>query len=218
MSGWVTTIIDRLSRGFEEGTYEIIPGTELACRDDRRNSDVACLVSLLSVLPEKKDVLWTDDRWANRHLRGGATPIVDVLDILRSLRSSAVLTDAQYYAKLSRLRAGNVWFFPIDKAEILWHLRKASVGDSGLAETVGLKSLRRGLASCLLRSNILLKPTDPQVQAGNFEEGSFVLSFNHAVSEAIADIWKSDEAFDSRVVRADWLVRISMWTYTSLNA
>ncbi len=43
--------------------------------------------------------------------------------------------------------------------------------------------------------------------SGNYEEFSYLLSFNHAVTDAIAEIWKSDEPLDTRVARSDWILR-----------
>jgi tetratricopeptide (TPR) repeat protein len=204
---WVATLVDRVSRGIDDGVYEIILGTEPTRRDDDpHNIDTACLVSLLDVSPESNSVLWIDDRWANRHLRGGSVPIVDVFDVLQALRAKGVLSETHYFGKLSRLRSGNVWFIPTECSEILWHLRRASVGTEGLVETLGLKALRRGTASCLLRSNILQKPTDEQVSSRIFEEGSFILSFHHALTDAITDVWRSGDTLDIRTAQSDWLL------------
>jgi hypothetical protein len=189
----------------DDGTYEVITG--VGTHGDPTTPESACLISLLGLPGEAHDVLWIDDRWATRRVRGERCRIVDVMDVLRSLRSSAAISAEEYYRALSRLRMGNVWFFPVDKAEIEWHLGRATVGEYGVVETVGLRSIRSGIASCLLHSGILQRPSDQQILLRTFEEGGFILSYMHAVVDAVVDVWKADDSYDDRVARSEWIVR-----------
>ena len=208
LAEWIGALMDRLSRGIDDGRYEIITMAEPPVSEGLEyDPDAACLKTLVRLAPDERDVLWIDDRWANRHLRGGAAPIVDFLDVLQMLRNDGELNESQYYSILARLRNGNVWFIPPHKDEILYHLRNALAKESSLMETTGLASLRRGLASCLLRSKILVQPTGAQALFGIYEEGAFILSWHHTIVEALADVWRTEPDRKLRIARSEWLMQ-----------
>lgn len=208
---WLCALIDRISKATDDGTYEIIPtppdegGTSEEVSAE--NPDLGCLMALLRFEAQEYDVIWADDRYVNSYLRRDAVPIIGINEVLKSLISVGALEVSDYYDKVSRLRAANVRFIPVQTDEILHHLQQARVKNERVVETRGLSVLRRYIATCLLRGDILQRPPMPEGAPNENGEVLFVFGLGRAIIDALVRLWATED--DDEVARqasAEWLM------------
>jgi len=207
---WIEGLANRISRGIDDKTYEIIPtvpAKETSKEPFTEPPDVDCLLTLLKFEVREGDVIWADDRYMNSYLRRDAIPIIGISEILKALVSLDALQADEYYSKISRLRAGNTRFVPVQSDEILYHLRQAKVENHEIIETTNLSVLRRYVAACLLQNKVLQQPPLPKNAPNPDGEIAFILNLAGAVSEAIIGLWL-DEAIgeENRLAYAEWIL------------
>lgn len=207
---WLDGLLERVRRGIDAKTYMLLPVSD---RDDNQEGqndspDLRVLREMLAFEGHPGDVLWIDDRFMNGYAqRDGGVPIVGINEVLTTLRSRGTLSPAQYYAVVSRLRAANTRYIPIDDEELLHHLHAATeIAHGRLVETTDLSILRRYMAACLARSEILQRPPMPSDPAAAMGEMAFVLAANHAVSEALIRIWDDEGTTEVRQAWAEWVL------------
>ncbi|QIN84408.1 hypothetical protein GBA63_18505 [Rubrobacter tropicus] len=207
---WLNDLIDRLRGGIEDGTYEVIPAPSRKEEDpklaDSAQLDLICLETLFRFEAEDGDVVWIDDRMANSYPARGSVPIVGVLEVLRALVAAGHLSEDECYDRIERLRAANARFIPLHQDEILYHLRKAQVMETGVLESRPLRTLRRYYAACLSRIEDLQRPPMPEAAPNQFGELEFVVGLNRSASSALPELWKGNEEDYARRVRAEWLL------------
>jgi len=211
LARWLEKLIDRVRQGIDYGTYEVIPspphekgklegGTS-------QDFDYHCLLTLLQFETRQGDVIWADDRCLNSYPHGQGVPIIGINEILKSLVSVNALKLKEYYRKLCRLRTANVRFIPVQKDEILHHLREAKVKEQTVVETGELSVLRRYVAACLLQGDILQKPPMPQEAPNKNGEVAFIVGLARAIIDAIVGVWASEKDAESACqARAEWLL------------
>jgi hypothetical protein len=140
-------LIERLSTGLEDGRYQFVSISdqrlkETADLDDNESIDFAALGDLFRYEAVEWDILWIDDRAINKHPLRDSAPIIGINEILIALRERECMDKHEYYDILLRLRAENFRYIPLDDAEILYHLRKASIKDGVVSETKSLGIVR----------------------------------------------------------------------------
>jgi tetratricopeptide (TPR) repeat protein len=218
---WLEGLIDRLRQGLESGVYGTVVAPTDDARDSLRSSDDPTVHSLDTVLrfePHGGDAIWIDDRAVNKYRSRDGVPTVGIYDVLRALRASEAIEEEEYYSALIKLRASNARYLPIEKEEILYHLGQARVADGQVVETAELHILRRYAAACLLRGDILHRPTthvgDVVADAG---ELPFVVQLSRAVTEALTQPWEAEA--DERLghVQAEWLLANMYLGYAGLT-
>ena len=159
---WLERLIDRLRRGLESGVYATVVAPADSAGNSLRNSHdptLHCLDTVLRFEPREGDAIWIDDRAVNRYRSRDGVPTVGIYDVLRALCASGAIGEQGYYSTLTKLRASNARFLPIEGAEILYHLGQARVEDGEVVETAELRTLRRYAAACLPGSDVLHRPT-----------------------------------------------------------
>lgn len=223
LADWVDNLISRLNRGLERQLYRITPISPdktkqiEAIRSEHPLDGV--LAFLLGFDRQDSDVIWTDDRWLNSHRHRDGIPIADVYDILKLLVSVNQTTKAQYYQLLHRLRSGNVIFIPIQRDEIVYHLRQTQIDPTmgTVIETLQLRVLRQYAASCLLQKTIIQTPPMPPGSPNEQGEITFVLNFVRGVSWALFDIWQ-DSSIDEerRPILCEWIINNLYLDYLTL--
>lgn len=107
-------------------------------------------------------------------------------------------------------------FLPIEGMEILYHLAQARVEGGEVVETAELRTLRRYAAACLLRGDVLNRPT---VQDGVADAGEmpFVAQLSKAVAEALTRPWEGGEDEEVARARAEWLLTNMYLGYAGLT-
>jgi hypothetical protein len=208
LAEWLKLIRERISAGFDDGTYKgIVVEDENMSESEELNPDFATVNALLRLKPKEGDVVWVDDRYTNGYSTISGAPIITITDVLAALRRKERLTEAEYYAKLLRLRSGNIRYLPLTKNEILFHLNQARVLNGNLIETEELSTLRRYTAACFLDSRMLQKPPMPGGSSNTLGELSFVLETTGAVADAIVDVWSdSEESPETLWAKPNWLM------------
>lgn len=207
---WITGLINRLRGGIDAGTYLLIPCSSEENSDTeepKHDLSYRCLMSLLKFEPREDDVIWIDDRCLNSYLRRDSVHIVGVNEVLKALVSAGGMSETTFYDKVSQLRAANACFVPVQKNEILYHLRQARIENNALVETRELAILRKHIAACLLRGDVLQRPPLPAGSPNENGEIAFVIRIGREVTDALLDLWadeKSDEG--TRQARAEWLL------------
>ena len=208
---WLGTLIDKLRQGIHNDTYEIIPvpsvkGTGSKNTDDKE-PNFQCLLALLQFEAKEGDVIWADDRYVNSYFNRGNVPIIGINEVLKVLVSAGSLTVADYYEKLSKLRASGVRFIPVQKDEILYHLKQAKVENDTVIEPNGLIILRSYVAECLLQGDILQKPPIPEASPNKNGEIAFIISLSRAINDALVEVWNTKENDEKNcLAHAEWLM------------
>lgn len=206
---WLDRLIDRLNRGVDDGTYAIIPSPPYEEGEMEKraaeNLDVECLRTVLKFEAAEGDVIWADDRWINSYLHRNGVPIIGINEILKAIVGAGTLTVGEYYQKIIKLRAANVRFVPVQTDEIIHHLRQARVENRELVETQELKILRRYVAACLYRGDILQRPMEGR--PNEHGELAFLLGLGRTLTNAFVELWLTGEDDEiTRQSRAEWLL------------
>lgn len=218
---WLEGLIDKLRRGLESGAYGTVVAPADETHDSLSNSDdptVRCLDAVLRFEPGEGDAIWVDDRAVNKCQSRDGVPTVGVYGVLGALRASGAIGEDSYYSTLIRLRASNARFLPVEKEEILYHLGQARVEDGVVVETAELRTLRRYAAACLLRSDVLRRPTvhDGGVVA-EAGELPFVVQLSRAVTEALTYPWADGDEEEVGRAQAEWLLANMYLGYAGLT-
>lgn len=208
---WLGVLIDKLSRGIETGTYQIITypigNKDTMPKTQIESLESQCLLTLLSFSPCGKEVVLSDDRYVNSHFRRDNIPIIGINDILKALVEKRVLDRNGYYEKVCTLRAANARFIPVEKDEILYHLRQAHIEDGKIIETRSLSVLRRYVSACLYQGNYLQRPPLPKGAPNDKGELPFVIGILRAVSDSIVEVWADIKENENICqAQADWLI------------
>lgn len=208
---WLGNLINRVRKGIDDRTYEIIPAPfDKAGEVEEvviKNPDLGCLETLLRFEAQVGDVIWADDRYLNSYLRRDGVPIIGINEILKSLVSAGALEVGEYYGQLNRLRATNARFIPIQAEEILYQLRQARMEGENVIETQGLSVLRRHVAAGLWHGDVLQRPPMPEGAPNEQGEVVFIVGLGRAIIEALAGVWAVEEDDESTCrARAEWLL------------
>jgi tetratricopeptide (TPR) repeat protein len=204
---WLDDLRERLNRGIQDGTYELLPIVPVLEEElGPRDGPIACLLDLLRIPAAEGSVVWIDDRALNAHAACGSAPLLGVADILAALRKYGRLTEEDCYARLLRLRAGNVAFIPAWEGELAFWLRRAPVADGRVIETDQLAVLRRYLACCLSHERVLQIPPVPDGAPNLGGEVGFVISWQRAVATTLTSLWSDPALAPAQIVGCSrWL-------------
>ena len=203
---WLKSLLERVQRGLSANIYGNIPRNEASTELSSESPDDRCLRDCLSAKVSGAKVVWCDDRWLTRHEHANDLPIYGVSEILRVLRNGAQLSASAYYEALLRLRASNLRYLPLEKDELLYHLRRAPVTSHGLQETPALALLRRYTAACTLDRFRLHRPGKDQHGKAVVAEFTLAVETQRAAADALASLWGSGQADAVCRNRAEWLL------------
>ena len=152
---------------------------------------------ILSDLSEL-DAVAVDDRFLNKEAvwNDGShhVPSVSTLEILLALNNRGVISEAQKYALLHRLREGGHYTVPTDVSELISELNRSTIEGDRFVESKELATIRTSL-TVGLRSRMNSQIETPW------------LEYTRAVIvEAIRRLWIEDTALSSTLPRVDWLL------------
>jgi hypothetical protein len=208
---WLGILIDKLSRGIDTRTYQIIPypiGDKRTIDKTQVDSlESQCLLTLLSFSPCGKEVVLSDDRYVNGYFRRDNIPIIGINDILKVLLEKKAIDLSGYYEKICTLRAANARFIPVEKDEILYHLKQAKIENGVVIETRALRILRRYIAACLYQGDSLQRPPLPEGAPNDKGELPFVVGLLRAVNDSIVEVW-ADPKENEHIcqARSEWII------------
>ena len=209
LTSWLDRLINRIRDGIDSGIYEVIPygGSEETEASDQQSLSERLLTDLLSFKAREGDVIWSDDRFVNGYFHSGEIPIIGINEVLKGLVSSGSISDSKYYNTITRLRAANVRFIPIEEEEILYYLSRARVDENGfLTETPELRILRRYIAACLLEKNILQFPSMSENTSNKEGEIAFVLNLALVIPCTIVSLWINESSEEKCIAQSNWLI------------
>lgn len=213
---WLETLTERVRRGIENGTYEILPEPRLEPVPNEGTALPPEALGLRSILmPHGPDsILWCDDRFLTAYESAGGVPIVTTVGVLNALRENGTLGLPQYYGALLKLRAGNVRFLALDIDELSYHLANARTDGGALVETNELRVLRRSYAASLMHGEMLQQAGAPPGSNTDAGEMPFLVASMRAVFEAILTNWQVPGLQSGdREARAEWLVSAFLTDY-----
>jgi hypothetical protein len=199
--GSVERIRATLNAGLEKGNI-VFSARRMRRREEAVDSDDEMAINfpsldILSDLSEI-DAVAVDDRFLNKEAAWNdgtrQVPCVSTLEILLALNNRGVISEAQKYALLHRLREGGYYTVPTDALELLSELNRSTIEDEKLIETKELATIRTNL-TIGLRSRMHSPLETPW------------LDYTRAVIvEAIRRLWTEDSALTSTIPRVDWLL------------
>ena len=204
-AGRLKQLIEYLSRELQTEKLRLIPesGQDIAFN----TPGARCLADLLLFKPDPEDIVCVDDRFVNGYMRReGEVRLVGLNDVLPTLVERGLITQANAWQVVHRFRRANFWFIPIQASEIVHHVMDGGIGENGLTETSELTVMRRYMAACAARSDLLQR--GPGAEGPNdLGEISFLLKSRHAVAEALALMWtETNQSNMARLIRADWIL------------
>ncbi len=217
-AAWIEGVLDRVRRGLEKGVYTRMPAVHLPDDDSDSSLDVRVLLNLMAFAVQPGDIIWADDRHITGYAYRDAAPIIGTNEVLKALFAKGDVRPEQYYDTLRRMRSANLRFIPVDKDEILYHLREAPLIEGRVRETPALITLRRYLAACLVQGEALQRPPLPVGSPNELGELAFLLSFDQAVADALVDVWAPDADDDMCWARAEWLLDALYLDLASIRA
>ncbi|BAY59491.1 hypothetical protein NIES2135_63680 (plasmid) [Leptolyngbya boryana NIES-2135] len=214
MVQWIRELIQKISDGLAQGRYEmvaVLSSDSDEASESRQLLDANGLTAydLFNYQPQENDLIWIDDRFFSQYpYQEHGVPIIGILEILEVLRVNQDLSEADYYEKILQLRKSNARYVPITSREILYHLEQTQVKDNGnLQETEDLAILRRYIATCLLDSHRLQRPTRDQNATHPDGELPFVSGCVRATLEALRTIWADEQrSIKTAAAYSDWIL------------
>ncbi len=209
LTSWLDRLINRIRDGIDSGIYEVIPyeGIEETEALDQQNFLERLFRDLLSFKAREGDVIWSDDRCVNGYFYSGEIPIIGINEVLKGLVGSGSISNFEYYNTITRLRAANVRFIPIEEEEILYYLSHAKVDENGfLIATPELRILRRYIAACLLEKNVLQFPPMPENISNRDGEVAFVLNLALVIPRTIVSLWREVSSEEKCIAGSNWLL------------
>jgi hypothetical protein len=154
-------------------------------------------LDILSDLSEI-DAVAVDDRFLNKEsIWNDGThqaPCASTLEILIALNSRGVISEAQKYALLHRLREGGYYAVPTDASELLNELNRSTIEGQKLLESKELATIRTNL-TIGLRSRM-----------HSSLETAWLDYTRAVIVEALRRVWTEDSVLTSIIPRADWLL------------
>lgn len=212
LARWVAELITRLHDGLMAGRFirisaeTVEPNAESEQRTPR-DPATDCLVTLIRSHSDSTARAWIDERFANMQPMVGKVSVIDSIELLQQLFAHGRLKATDYYSILSRIRAEGASFVPVLKDEILNHLLPAERGERELAETTGLRNLRRGASAAFLAGRFL-QPIVISGETVDRGENEFLARSMSGISEALVELWRQANLTSSdRIQKSDWIVR-----------
>ena len=209
LTSWLDGLIKRISEGIDSGSYEVIPyeGREETEASDQQSISERFFRDLLSFKARENDVIWSDDRFVNSYFHSGKIPIIGINEVLKGLVGSGSISDSEYYNKITRLRAANVRFIPVEEEEILYYLSQARVDENGSPiETRELRILRRYIAACLLKKNVLQFPPMSENTSNSAGEIAFIINLSLVIPRTIVNLWINESSEEKCIAQSNWLI------------
>jgi len=203
----VDRLLQRLRTGIRNGEYKTLPTApvEKVEVSEREPIELAALRGVLGQSQEPGSAFWCDDRYLSAYDHANGALIITTTGILDALRSRGRLTHLQVYAALLRLRAGNARYIPVDRDELLDHLRNAR-GAEAFFETPELAIERRYFTSCLADGEILQRGGACPNPNRAYGEIPFITSSLSAIRLAILEVWKTPGlSLARREAESEWL-------------
>jgi tetratricopeptide (TPR) repeat protein len=198
-------LIQFLGRELQIGRLHLIP--EGARNNTLEKPCSRCIADLLLFEASRDDVVCVDDRFSNGHLkREGDIQVTTLYDLLPTLLERGFLTAEKSWQLVHDFRMANLWFIPLNAAEIVHHLKQAAVNQDGVIETPELKAIRQYWGGCAAHAHLLQRgnPASNPVELG---EIPFLTKTRHAVAEALALIWaETRQSGQAKVARSAWLL------------
>lgn len=208
---WVANLRVRISNGIDSGKYQIIPepspGDTKASIGADDDFDIQSNITLMRFTAQENDVIWVDDRFFSMRTHRVGAPIIGINEVLNLLLVKGIVTTQKYYDVLYKMRAANLRFIPLEKDEILYHLKNAQLDEQGkVIETAELAVLRRSFSAALLDKETLQRATVEDGSNVNRGEIDFLLSNSHAITEALLDLWNQEPIDVSEAIaKSDWI-------------
>ena len=207
---WLNGLRDRLRQGIDDRVYETIPLARHEevepVRSGPAQLGLRCLETLFRFEAEQRDVIWADDRMVSSCPTRLNVPIIGIDEVLKALVGAGHMMPGDYFDKLTQLRAANARYFPVQKDEILHHLRQTRVENGEVVETRPLRILRRYVAACLAQADYLQRPPMPERAPNRVGEVEFVAGVNREVATALLEVWKTEEDETKCLAWAEWLM------------
>lgn len=210
-------LIDKLRDNVELERLQIIPpeNTSSSSKKEQEFPALYGLRSLYTFPPKSNDVIWIDDRFMNGFSNRDGVPLVGVNEILAALLRNGRIDQSKYYKLRNRLRASNLRFVPVERDEIIYHLRNTSIRNGSLIETSDLEVLKKYIATVLVQGKILQKPPMPGESTGEFE---YVLQLGRAIIGTLAKLWAvPDIENPERAIYAEWIIRHLYTTHLGIS-
>lgn len=205
----VDHLIEHLRVGIKSGRFRALPSVRVAPVPKSRGSKSLEMVALQGVLGgshEQGSVFWCDDRFLSAYDNANGALVVTTVGVLEALRVRGKLARPDFFEALLRLRAGNMRFVPLDRDELLYHLRNASLVGSEISETRELSIERRYFTACLVDGGILQRVGACPNRARTYGEMPFLTASLTAIRLAILEAWRTpDVPLARREAESAWL-------------
>lgn len=207
---WIAELRDRISRGIDSGTIEIMPivkhGAEHQQEFLKDKYDYAVLGALMASKYENGSVTWVDDRFVNSHQSINQAATFSVVDILQALRFYEAFDEVRYADLLFILRNENHRFIPLIGDELLFHITNAVIKDGQVQETPELLCLRRYYAASFLDTSELQDTNQPEGSPNPHGELNYLVQYNRAIERAVTGLWGIDEVpIEEKILKSNWL-------------
>ncbi len=201
-------LLDRLSRGQNSGKYRThfrtrpVPETGA----EGVSLEELCLYDTIDFGETVGSIVCCDDRFLQAYQSTGRSPLAGLVDLFAHLRTTGLLSEANYYAWILRLRAANARYLPLTDDEILYHLSRAHIQNHMVEETPALRAVRRATASMLLDCDLLQEAAANSSGEWTLREMALPLAFTRTATEALLALWTGTATLEEAEARADWVL------------
>ena len=193
----------RVARNLIAGTFRTLP-TNGKGEEEDSGLPTRCLLELVRAPGVDGGTTWIDDRHLTAHGFCGGNRVLDTTGVMEALAQSGMITPAERWKAMLRLREAGALFVPLEAAEISHHLFAAPIVDGDLVETPALATLRRYVAKALAAAtNLDIRPVRDGTGPG---EVPFILSTRRVAEDSLLAIWAEGESsVEERELRSSWV-------------
>jgi len=195
-------LIARLNQGIEDGSYRTTPVKRSKETSLLRRSYMQVIEALAG---SKATIAWIDDRFSSS-IHNPDFRVVTTVEMIAALEHYGRLSPPATYQLRQALRRARWMFMPVIEPEIV-HFLRAATRDGDVTETPDLILLRRSIGELLLHRRRLQWPHPQAAENGARGEVPLLLDTGHAVTGALAAIWRDHDWTEADAVAAsNWIV------------
>jgi tetratricopeptide (TPR) repeat protein len=209
---WLKRLREHVRTGLEKRYFMVAnPSSgEQAAQEVLEEPYLGLLVDFTNQSRGNDVVSCIDDRFLGNAEEIGKSPVIDVLDILVSLKSSSKIDSTRLFGSFHVLRRENFRYIPLSSEELLFQLSKAEDSNGDFVETAELKAIRRYYSGCLIDWSCIQK-TSANARSMEKSEVMFGAMIVRVISKVLIAIWNDQRlSIEQKQHRSDWLL-LNLW-------
>jgi hypothetical protein len=201
-------LIDRISKGIEERKYSFLPQQKLGNEIESTAREDSLLHNLSEnfIAGQSSNFLPAiDDLFIQRELHYHGVHAIGIYELVWSAFKQGLIEEARYYDLLIEFRKADLRYIPISSAEIVFHIKTASIENKAVQENSNLRILKEYISSSLITGRKIQIPRLPIDSVEAMGEFEYIINIVHSISYAVMKIWQDNVSEELKQIRSSWI-------------